>query len=125
MSRFAPAYGGGVQIRQDRTGSGHVAQPAVERDAEAFFGQFKNALGQPARQGLAQEIFARAVAELEAIGQTLAKGHNLIVQKNCPAFQRDHHAGPVGFYQNVIGQIEAGEKEERLAQVIAAGMGFP
>src|SRR3954464_4370164 len=45
---------------------GHFAQPFAQRDAEAFLAARQDLAGEAAGHGLLQDVFALAVAELEA-----------------------------------------------------------
>src|SRR2546430_7490905 len=107
-----------VSVGRDRRGP--LAQLFGKRDPEPLLAAADGFGRQPVPQGLFEQPFSPAMAQLEAARQPPAELDQVIVEKDGARFQRHHHAGAIDLGEDVVLQIEVRIELEGLVEEIAA-----
>src|SRR5262245_10773993 len=100
-------------------------QPTGKGDAEPLLAACQDGGGQVTCHHFLQQVLALSVPELEPVRETTTELHQVVVEKDCARFQRDHHAGTVDLGQDIILEVKIGEKLQGPIDIVLAAGLFP
>jgi hypothetical protein len=105
----------GASDNIEQQGPEHGSQPLVHRYIEAFFLPRKHGARQLIAHQLSQNEFEGRAPKLQIVWQAGSELDNTVIEKRWTHFERMRHAHPIGLIENVVRQVIALIRQEKIA----------